>query len=593
MKKATLALNGTLAVAVVGLGLFGYTRLGSASAASGTESTATVRAGNVVSSVSATGNVESASTSELSFGSSGKVTAVNVKVGDTVTAGQALATIDDTSAKQQLASAQATLEGAQASLDKLKTGLSGEERAQMDAQLQQSQASIDQAKTAVDNARANALADAGSQQLNVNQASASVDTATNQLHKDQTTLLENQSALQTTQASADPNRPVGESLNAVLIRFQADQDSCQANTKTDGFAPPDGVACSAVSELMRLAQAVQSADQKVTQDQSSVNQASNQLANATNNQTTAALKNQQSITSAENQLKSAMLSYQATQAGNAVKLEPASAADVAQGQAQVTSAQTQVDDAQKAVDETTLVAPIDATVTAVNGAVGDQVGSGSNSSGGNSNSGTGNTASSSGSNSSSAAFIALTSMSSLQVTAGFSEADAAKVKVGQTASLTLDALETTVTGKVVEVSPLSTTSNNVVTYPVTISLDTTDQPVRPGMTTTVTVTVDERQNVLTLPTSAVTGRGSTARVMVRGADGKLQAQAVQIGLRGDSTVEITSGLNEGDQVVVQRTTTTGASATNTRTGFGGAGITGGGPAGGFGGAPTGGPRGGG
>ena len=66
--------------------------------------------------VSAEGTVAAAQTDDLSFTSSGTVTAVNVKAGDTVTAGQVLATIDSaelqsavTSAESNLASAKATL----------------------------------------------------------------------------------------------------------------------------------------------------------------------------------------------------------------------------------------------------------------------------------------------------------------------------------------------------------------------------------------------------------------------------------------------------------------------------------------------------
>ena len=84
--------------------------------------TATATTGTVVSSVSISGSVASSTVDELSFGSSGKVTAVNVAPGDTVTVGQVLATIDDSALQGQLATAQANLVAAEARLATDKAG---------------------------------------------------------------------------------------------------------------------------------------------------------------------------------------------------------------------------------------------------------------------------------------------------------------------------------------------------------------------------------------------------------------------------------------------------------------------------------------
>ena len=72
--------------------------------------TAQATTGTVVSSVSLSGTVASSTVEELDFGTSGTVTAVNVAPGDTVTAGEVLATIDDSSLRGQIALAQAVLQ---------------------------------------------------------------------------------------------------------------------------------------------------------------------------------------------------------------------------------------------------------------------------------------------------------------------------------------------------------------------------------------------------------------------------------------------------------------------------------------------------
>ncbi len=84
--------------------------------------TAQATTGTVVSSVNLSGSVASSTVEELSFGTSGTVTAVNVAPGDTVTTGQVLATIDDSSLRSQLETAQANLVAAQARLATDKAG---------------------------------------------------------------------------------------------------------------------------------------------------------------------------------------------------------------------------------------------------------------------------------------------------------------------------------------------------------------------------------------------------------------------------------------------------------------------------------------
>ena len=79
--------------------------------------TGTATTGTIVSSVSISGSIASSSINELSFDSAGTVTAVNAAVGDTVTEGQVLATIDDSSLQVQLQTAQANVDAAQARLD--------------------------------------------------------------------------------------------------------------------------------------------------------------------------------------------------------------------------------------------------------------------------------------------------------------------------------------------------------------------------------------------------------------------------------------------------------------------------------------------
>jgi macrolide-specific efflux system membrane fusion protein len=183
----------------------------------------------------------------------------------------------------------------------------------------------------------------------------------------------------------------------------------------------------------------------------------------------------------------------------------------------------------------------------------------------------------------------------LEVTASFSESDAAKIQLGQPGTITVSALPgKQLAAHVVAIDTTGTSASGVVQYTVTLTLDRTVSGLKPGMSANATVTTAERDNVLNVPNAAVTGSGSTASVKVL-TSGVQSTVNVVAGLKGDSSTEIVSGLTAGQQVVtssgVVATAATGAAAGATRPG----GATGlpGGAAGGFGGGGGGGfPRGG-
>ena len=123
--RALIAIAVALVVAAAGAGawLFLHHSSGTAAEAATTQLVAATTE-TVKETVSATGTIQPANQANLTFAQGGKVTAVDVKVGDTVTAGQTLATIDPTSlqsaltlAQQQLAAAQAQLTAATAAVN--------------------------------------------------------------------------------------------------------------------------------------------------------------------------------------------------------------------------------------------------------------------------------------------------------------------------------------------------------------------------------------------------------------------------------------------------------------------------------------------
>ncbi|AUG78684.1 hypothetical protein CFP65_3911 [Kitasatospora sp. MMS16-BH015] len=262
-------------------------------------------------------------------------------------------------------------------------------------------------------------------------------------------------------------------------------------------------------------------------------------------------------------------------------------AQVAQAQQQVDSAKTQLANAQTALTGTTLYASADGTVASIAGKVGDTVGS----TGGTPSSGSGNSKSSSGSSSSSSSsgtpsgFIVLTNPSGMQVSAAFSELDSLKLKKGEAATVTLNAQSDTVlNATVLSVSSLPTTSggsagsSGAVQYGALLQISGDTSKLRTGLSATISVTTGEADNALSVPTAALQGTGSSRTATLVHEDGSTERVDVTVGIEGDATVQVVSGLQAGDKVQLTATT---AGTGNGFPGGGFPGLTGG--AGGFGG----------
>ena len=153
-------------------------------------------------------------------------------------------------------------------------------------------------------------------------------------------------------------------------------------------------------------------------------------------------------------------------------------------------------------------------------------------------------------------------LSYLTMTLSVDELDISDIAVGQTVTITADAVEDrTYTGTVTKVSVAGTSSGSATTYPVTIRIDDTDG-LLPGMSVDAIIELAAAQDVLAIPSAAL-NRGNTVLVTAdspSAAGGTLveattedgedyYSVEVTTGVIGDSYIEIVSGLQEGDTVV--------------------------------------------
>lgn len=195
-------------------------------------------------------------------------------------------------------------------------------------------------------------------------------------------------------------------------------------------------------------------------------------------------------------------------------------------------AQATYDDAVSQLDDTIIKAPIDGLVVGKPIPAGQTVAPGI---------------------SSPMVLLTIADMSKMQISVQVDESDVGRVVNGQKVSFTVDAYPgKTFSGVVSNVSNKATITQNVVYYPVTVDIDNPEGLLKPTMTARVSVHVGESKNVLIVPLAAVKQNKGQQYVQVV-KNSKPQNVNVQLGLASDDRVEVTSGLQDGDQILLSAT----------------------------------------
>ena len=602
-------LNVLLAAGVVALAVVAYLTIGTSKSATPTVRTATAARGVVLSTVSATGTLQSPAQVAVGFTSSGTLISVKVHEGEHVNRGQVLGRIDPTTASQSLRQAEMAYALANAQYAQTVAGETPQQRRQDALSVTQAKQSIVNANgslaaaertVALDKRTSAASVAQAQQQLRVDQGQeqidlaqqktdqgtyATVDAANAAVAADKAQLATDQSKQQSDQlaqlnaqhqqsedqaslatAKADNNTSAIDTYTSAVNQDTNTLNVLQVTLQQDGFAITADQ--SKLSSDQASASALTADSKAIRGDESKIASDHTQIASAKTNQDSTSQRDQQSLVSARQQIASAKLGLNSTLAGNAVKQAPPTAAVLDGSRASVMQAGINLANARKVLAQTTARAPIDGVVASVNGTVGTTVSGGGNStvSSSSSSSGTG-----SGGSGGSSGFVTLTQLTGMQVLASFSETDAAKLRVGQPATVTVDAEPNNeLAAHVIAISPIASSSSSVVTYDVTFAVDRSAPQLKPGMTANVDVVTAESDNVVHVPTAAVNGSGANATVTVL-RNGKQTRIAVVAGLQGDSSTAILSGLKSGDSIVLPSVSL--AATSGTGTGLGGTSTT--------------------
>lgn len=465
-----------------------------------------------------TGQVVSSTDLSLSFQSSGVVRRLSVKEGDKVYAGQVLASLDQGIAAANLDSAKGALTQARANYEKILSGATAEEVAV-------SQAAVDSAQVTVENARQTLI-----NQINksYNDAYTSVISSVNILYSNPQSNFPQLSIPGTVQT--DSQAVTAANTDKVVINnIFSDWKNKIANIDDSNL---DMAVSESLQNLLKVStylgniisiltnytQVTTSGSQTTVTTYTSAVSAAKTVVDVSN---TTLLSNNQV-------LKSANYSLASAKATLSLKKTNARPEDVNIALAQVQSAQGQYNSVLSTLNNTTITAPAPGTITEVSTKLGQQA-------------------------TAMTPVIKLLDVSNLHTEAQVSEADIASIKVGQDIDNTFDALspDRHFKSKVVTVNPASTIVSGVVNYKVTGSLENISE-VKPGMTSNMTILVDQKAAALTIPASSIINKNNLKYVrLVQDPKNKTYNEVlVTTGLEADGgEVEILSGLTEGQEVV--------------------------------------------
>jgi HlyD family secretion protein len=147
--------------------------------------------------------------------------------------------------------------------------------------------------------------------------------------------------------------------------------------------------------------------------------------------------------------------------------------------------------------------------------------------------------------------VGVADASEYRVKLNIDETDIAQIKLGQDATITLDAYpDVTISAQVTDIAATATTVQGVVNYVVTVTLKPGQAPVKIGMTADANIIVTNKANVLLAPNAAIRAESNRRYVTVRKGPDQLEEIEIKTGLANDQETEVVSGLNEGQEIII-------------------------------------------
>ena len=580
--KAKLPIAIVSAIAIGGLGWWGWTKTHSTDEASAKLLTEVVKKGDIIESVSATGSITAQTGAQVKIGSqiTGRIKRLYADVGSPIKAGDMIAELDLPDIQAQLRQAEASLAAAQTRLAQQLNGV-GMTRSQTGNAVIEAEANLSSAKARLQSSQSAFKLQNTQTPVEIARAKNGVANAQSALKTAQSNLRQVTASvnLQIANANEQVNQAKANATNARLnLKRQRELNSkgFVAKSLVDSAEASDSVAQSQVQSALQNVDLIKekvsadsdSAKNLVTQAEQNVDTAKQTLTAAQAGTNIDASK-QADVANARAQLRQSQAALQMSKGNttqDSLKLQDVQAARDA-----VQVARSQVDYYRAQLDKTIIRSPISGTVLQLASQQGETLAAGL----------------------SAPTLIIVADLKRLQVDAFVDETDIGKIKLGQEADITVDAFPKKIfKGHVTKVASGSTIQQGVITYDITLALDGVGKEsvsgdkksgkpdktpgdavpihtggkrassressdaialLKPDMTTSVTIQTGVRNGVLLVPAEAIKvgKRGITVNVVTR-KDGKddVQPKKIKTGGSDGSYTEIKEGLNEGETVVL-------------------------------------------
>jgi RND family efflux transporter MFP subunit len=500
--------------------------------------TAAVTVGNLSITADGSGSLVPDSTVELSFDATGTLLELLVEVGDQVQAGDVLAWIDDTDARNAVAEAELdVLQAEEALKDARDTAALEQAVAQAELKVAQTEANLAAAQSDLDDLLNWTQDDL---EVEIAQANLAIAQVTYENTVARTELWEGQLAsarinledairnleeaqvnyVNAMDAARDWERNIESTRENAARSLQKAQDNLEIEQVNYELAIIDTRQIDLKNGWLKVLNARQALEDLQTPPE------------------------EQEITSARIAVRELEVGLQQARLDLADAQEALAQADTTQAELTLQQARLKLQSAQESLGGTTLVAPISGTVVELNAEVGENVSDG-------------------------APVIVLADLASPVVQFWVEESELNNVVVGHPVRLVFEALpDLTYEGEITRVDPVLVTVGNTAAVQAWASIDTAAHPVKllGDMNVEVEVVAGEALNALLVPVQALRKLGEDQyAVFVVAADGELEMRVVEVGLQDYVNAEIRSGVQRGEVVSTGERTGSSSSSSSTNT----------------------------
>lgn len=464
--------------------------------------------------VSVSGTVVAREEVELGFTQSGRIASVSATVGEHVARGTLIASLENGDLSATVSQKEAQVGKARAKLAQMVTGTRPEDIAVSLSEVASNETAHEQSKESVLNALRDAYAKADDAVHNKVDQFLDNPRSANPKLKFATVDVQYETAFYAKRRSAE----------SMLSTWKGDLSTLSVESdllKASNLAQAD------LQEIIGLINdanvLLNRASPTATITQTTLSGWITDLATSRTNLNTSSA----SITTAITTERAAATKLETSKKSLALKEAGSTKDDIDAAEAELSSAEADLESARAQYAKTIIVAPFAGTITRMDGKVGAIA-------------------------SPNVSQMGIISDGILHVESYVPEINIALISLGDKATVSLDAYGDDVLfpASVISIDPARTLRDGVSAFKTTLSFGKLDPRLRSGMTANVVVTTEEKDSVVSIPQRLVVSRGGRKYVTVR-ENGKAEDREVTIGTVSTlGTIEIKSGLSEGDVIVI-------------------------------------------